>query len=148
MYASQLALKRKGLDSLKSVMIELGTEHGIFEYEFQSQEIMRGYLKTVMGQNGNQINDKEVKRLLEGMKNKGGQLIEVVQMIQDEARSYVEVKLDYEMALRFLDAEMTYTNIVTYPFASDKKSYPIIWLIVVVVTHAAFVFAIIVILFI
>ena len=147
MYEKQLTKKRAYLDSLKQVMIELGTEYGIFEYEFQSQEIMRGYLKTVMGQNGSQINTKEVERLLESMKNKSGQLIEVVQMIQDESRTYVEVKLDYEMAIRFLDAEMTYTNIVTYPFASDKKSYPIRWLIVVVVTLAALVFAMLVILF-
>ena len=69
-------------------------------------------------------------------------------MIQDESRSFVEVKLDYEMALRFIKADMTYSNIVTYPFIADKKSYPIRWLILVVVAVAAFIFSMLVILFI
>jgi hypothetical protein len=45
------------------------------------------------------------------------------------------------MALRFYNADMTYSNMITRPFVADKKSYPIRWLIVVVVTIAAFVFA-------
>lgn len=145
MYGSQLAFKRNTLDSLKQIMFRLGTEYGIFEYEYQSQEIMRGYLKTLMGSGADRVNSKEVKRLLTSMEQKGGQLIEVVQMIQDEARSYVEVKLDYEMALRFLKADMTFSNIVTYPFIADKKSYPIRWLVVVVVTLAVLVFSTVVI---
>ncbi len=148
MYGKQLAYKRNTLDSLKNVMIELGTEYGIFEYSTQSQEIMRGYLKTITGPNVERVNTKEVNRLLEGMQLKGGQLIEVVRMIEDEARTYTEVKLDYEMALRFYNSDMTYSNIVTYPYPADKKSYPIRWLIVVVGTLAAFVFAILVLLFI
>lgn len=148
MYADQLSRKRQNLDSLKQIMYELGTEYGLFEYEYQSQEIMRGYLKTLTGSGADRVNNKEVKRLLESMESKSGQLIEVVQMIQDESRSYVEVKLDYELALRFLNAEMTYSNIISEPFVSDKKSYPVRWLIVVVVTIAAFVFSLLAILFI
>ncbi len=148
MYSNQLEFKRQNLDSLKQIMFELGTEYGLFEYEFQSQEIMRGYLKTLTGSGADRVNTSEVKRLLENMEQKSGQLIEVVQMIQDESRAYVEVKIDYEMALRFIASDMTYSNIVTYPYVADKKSYPIRWLIVVVVSIAAFVFALLTILFI
>jgi len=148
MYSNQLEFKRQNLDSLKQIMFELGTEYGLFEYEFQSQEIMRGYLKTLTGSGADRVNTSEVKRLLESMEQKSGQLIEVVQMIQDESRAYVEVKIDYEMALRFIASDMTYSNVVTYPYVADKKSYPIRWLIVVVVSIAAFVFALLAILFI
>jgi len=141
MYAIQLEMKRNSLDSLKNLMIELGTEHGIIQYEYQSQEIMRGYLKTVYGNNGNQINSKEVNRLFNSMQNYGGQLVEVVKMIENEAISYVNIKEDYEMALRFVNADLTYTNIVTYPFPADKKAYPVRWIIVVIVALAAFVLA-------
>lgn len=147
MYQKQLALKRATIDSLKQIMFTLGTKYGIFEYDYQSQEIMRGYLRTLTGQGADRINTKAVNRLLNSMEQKGGQLIEVVQMIQDESRTYVETKLDYELAVRFLKANMTYSNIVTYPYVTDKKSYPIRWLIVVIVAIAAFVFAMIVILF-
>jgi hypothetical protein len=147
MYGKQLDYKRETLDSLKNIMIELAEDYGIFEYSSQSQEIMRGYLKTITGPNVERVNTKEVNRLLQGMQLKGGQLIEVVRMIEDEARTYTEVKLDYELAWRFYNADMTYSNIVTYPYPADKKSYPIRWLIVVIATLAAFVFAMLVLLF-
>jgi uncharacterized protein involved in exopolysaccharide biosynthesis len=147
MYKEQLRRKRVVLDSLKQVLYVLGTEYGLVEYSVQSQEIMRGYLKTVYGNNARDINTKEVKRLLDNMEIKSGQLIEVVQMIQDESRTYVEVKLDYEMNVRFLHANMTYANVVTSPFVADKKSYPVRWIVVVVASLAAFIFALLVILF-
>jgi hypothetical protein len=147
MYGKQLEYKRATLDSLKNIMIVLGEEYGIFEYSTQSQEIMRGYLKTITGPNVERVNTREVNRLLQGMQLKGGQLIEVVRMIEDEARTYSEVKLDYEMAWRFYNSDMTYSNIVTYPYPADKKSYPIRWLIVVIATLAALVFALLILLF-
>jgi len=147
MYESQLLQKRQVLDSLKQILYVLGTEYGLIDYSATSQEIMRGYLKTVYGGNAKDINTKEVKRLLDNMEIKSGQLIEVVQMLQNESRAYVDIKLDLEMNVRFLNANMTYSNIVTYPFVSDKKSYPVRWIIVVIVSLAAFIFALLVILF-
>jgi len=141
MYANQLEYKRANLDSLKKELFILGTEYGIFEYQYQSQEIMRGYLRTLTGQGADRINSKEVQRLLDNIEQKGGMLIQLVQMVQSESQAYVDVKQDYEMALRFYNADMTYSNIITSPYVPDKKSYPIRWLIVVVVTIAAFVFA-------
>lgn len=148
MYGDQLKQKRAGLDSLKSELYRLGTEEGLLEYESQSQEIMKGYLGTIDGSNSSRINKKEVDRLRKSMEKGSGQLIELVQMIEFEAAAYVEVKLDYEMAQRFYNAELTYSNIVSPPYPSDKKSYPIRWLIVSLVTIAAFVMSLLVIFFI
>jgi hypothetical protein len=122
-------------------MIELGTKHGIIEYEFQSQEIMRGYLKTIYGSNSSQINSKEVDRLFTSMQNYGGQLVEIVKMIENEAISYVTIKEDYEMTWRFINSDLTYANIITSPFPADKKTYPVRWLVVAVVSLAAFILA-------
>ncbi|MDP2722411.1 MAG: hypothetical protein Q8O72_06630 [Bacteroidales bacterium] len=141
MYGEQLARKRTTLDSLKTILYTLGTEQGIIEYGSQSQEIMRGYLKTVDNNNGSGINTKEVERLMKNMEKASGQLIEVVQMLRDEAGSYVNIKLEYEMAVRFYNAKMTYSNIITYPYPSDKKSYPVRWLVVVIGSLATFIFA-------
>lgn len=148
MYNIQLTKKRIVLDSLKNILYKLGTEEGLIEYGFQSQELMRGYLGTIDGGNQSKINSKEVERLLANMEKGSGQLIEVVQMLQHEARSYVDVKIDYEMAIRFYDSNLTYSNIITYPFPSDKKSYPIRWLIVAIASLASFVMALMIIFFI
>jgi len=147
MYSIQLENKRNVLDSLKLILYKLGTEEGLIEYGYQSQELMRGYLGTIDG-NQSKINSKEVERLLKNMEKGSGKLIEVVQMIQDEARTYVDVKLDYEMAMRFYNSNLTYSNIVTYPYPSDKKSYPIRWLIVAIISLASFVMALMIIFFI
>ncbi len=144
MYERQLARKRGILDSLKKIMYKLGTENGIFEYDYQSQEIMRAYLGALDG-NPAKINTKEVKRLVKGMQEHSGQLVEVVEMIQNEAANYVDVKQDYEMAQRFVNSNLTYSNIISYPFVPDKKTYPIRWLIVLGAAIAAFVFALFVI---
>lgn len=147
MYENQLNRKRMGLDSLKRELYRLGTEEGLLEYESQSQEIMKGYLGTIDGTNSSKINKKAVDRLRKNMEKGSGQLIELVQMIQYEASSYVTVKLDYEMAQRFYDAQLTYSNIVSPPYPSDKKAYPIRWLIVALVTFATFITALLVIFF-
>jgi capsular polysaccharide biosynthesis protein len=140
MYERQLARKRRILDSLKNIMYKLGTENGIFEYDYQSQQIMRAYLGS-LGGNPSKIKSKEVKRLVKGMQEHSGQLVEVVEMIQDEAANYVDVKQDYELAQRFVNSNLTYSNVVSYPYVPDKKSYPIRWLFVVGAALAAFVFA-------
>ena len=148
MYERQLSEKRASLDSLKKELIRLGTEEGLLEYESQSQEIMKGYLGTIDGSNSSKINKKEVDRLRKSMEQGSGQLIELVQMIEFEAASYVEVKLDYEMAQRFYFADLTYSNIVSPPYPADKKAFPIRWLIVAISTFAAFIMALLVIYFI
>jgi len=148
MFEVQLRKKRMGLDSLKRELYRLGTEEGLLEYESQSQEIMKGYLGTIDGGNNSKINKKEVDRLRKNMEKGSGQLIELVEMIEWETQAYVEVKLDFEMAQRFFDAELTYSNIVSPPYPSDKKSYPIRWLIVALVTIATFVTSLIIIFFI
>ncbi len=140
MYKEGLARKRHDIDSLKNLLSYLGTEKGVFEYQQQSREITEGYLGTTGG-NGSSINKKEATRLFKNMGEYGGMVLELAEMIRDEANVYVETKKDMELAERFLHSKMTYSNIITHPAVADKKSYPIRWLVVVIVGLAAFVFA-------
>ncbi len=144
MYAGQLARKRQDIDSLKNIMFELGTKYGIFDYEYQGKEITRAYLNALLT-NPAKAKSKEIRRLVNGMEQHSGQLIEVINMIENEAINYVTIKQDYEMAVRFIKSNLTYSNIVTYPFVPDKKAYPIRWLIVVIASLAVFTFALFVI---
>ncbi|PLX12932.1 MAG: hypothetical protein C0598_04900 [Marinilabiliales bacterium] len=146
MYRLQLEKKRHTIDSLKSILQDLGESYGIIEYNYQSQEIMKGVLGTYDGSVA-KINKKEVERLKNNMEKYSGKLLEVVEMIQNEASTYVLVKLDYEQALRFINADMTYSNIVSTPYVSDKKEYPVRWIIVAIAMLAAFMFSSFVIMF-
>ena len=145
-YQDQLDNKEKDLDSLKNILYKLGTEYGLYEYETQSEQITKGYLRTISGTNSSQINTKEVMRLKTNMEQKSGELHAVEQHIENESKNYGTVKLEYEMAKRFFTDKLTYTNVITEPYPADKKAYPVRWLIVLVTAFATFFLSLIVIL--
>lgn len=145
MYQELLRKKEASIDSLKKALYDLSVKEGLLAYEQTSEQIMIGYLKTVMGGSGS-VNTPEVKRLKENMEKYGGDLILLVESIKQEARTYADFKVEYEDALRFYNAKLTYSNVVTSPFPSDKKSYPIRWLIVSISVLMTFFFAVVVIL--
>lgn len=146
MYQKLLAQKEKNIDSLKQALYDLSVQTGLLGYDQSSEEIMRGYLRTVTSGAAAQINTAEVRRLKENMEKAGGQLILLVESIKNEARTYADFKVKYEDALRFYNADMTYCNVVTHPFPADKKSYPIRWLIVAMTFILTLFFSIVVIL--
>jgi len=143
-YAGQLKREQHAMDSLKNRLRELGTRHGIFEYDYQAQQIMKAYLGVVAGNPG-KINSKEAKRLAQNMGRYGGELVQLVKMLEDEASAYVNVKISFEKEYRHVVSNVTYTNVVTYPYVADKKTYPVRWLIVLVSMIAVFAFSIFVI---
>jgi capsular polysaccharide biosynthesis protein len=146
MYEKLLAKKQRDIDSLKRSLYNLSVESGLLGYDQSSEEIMRGYLRTVTSGAAGNINTSEVKRLKENMERKGGDLILITERIKHEANSYSAFKVEYEDALRFYNASLTYCNVITEPFPADKKSYPVRWLIVAMTFILTFFFSIVVIL--
>lgn len=146
MYAGLLAGKDRDIDSLKQALYELSVESGLLGYDQSSEEIMRGYLRTVTSGAASQINAAEVRRLKENMERVGGKMILLVESIKHEARTYADFKVKYEDAVRFYNADMTYCNVITRPFPADKKSYPVRWLIVAMTFILILIFSIVVIL--
>jgi hypothetical protein len=85
-------------------------------------------------------------RLKENIEQHGGELIEVVEALRNEAINFSLLKVDYANAVRFYTDELTYANVVTPPYPADKKSYPVRWLIVAFTMIATVFLAIILIL--
>lgn len=146
MYKTLLNEKQAQLDSLKKDLMILSQESGLLAYGPTSEEVMKGYLMTVMGSNKSNVNTKEVNRLKENMEELGGDLILITETIKHEAQTYAKFKVEYEDAWRFYNADLTYCNVITEPFPSDKKAYPIRWLIVVITALVTFFLTVIVIL--
>jgi capsular polysaccharide biosynthesis protein len=146
MYQKLLAKKEHDIDSLKLDLYNLSVQSGLLGYDQSSEEIMRGYLRTVTSGAANNINTSEVKRLKENMEKAGGDLILITESIKNEARTYTAFKVQYEDALRFYDAKLTYCNVITHPFPADKKSFPVRWLIVAMTFILTFFFSIVIIL--
>ncbi|MBN2639976.1 MAG: hypothetical protein JXR65_12915 [Bacteroidales bacterium] len=141
-YAGQMQRSRVYMDSLRNVLKDLGSK-GVFEYNYQSQQIMKAYLRTVsLPEN---VNSKAAKELMKNMGNLSGELIQTVQMLNNEAQKYIDVKISFESEYRHVVSNVSYTNVITHPFVSDKKAYPVRWIIVLVSVMAALAFAIVVI---
>lgn len=118
-----LELKKIEIDSAKAEMHSLTSTYGIYEILGQSQEITRGELRTVSGGGGN-INTKELDRLKEGMREKGGELWFLTNRIEDLANEYSELMLKNDVAVFDAHKDFTFINIVSPAKVADKKSYP------------------------
>lgn len=134
MYKRQLDEKQQFIDSLKNRMAEISTNYGVVEYESQSREVTRGYLKT---DGGTRVNQNGVDEMKANLEQYGPEIIALSTLIENENITYSQVKLDYEQELRFYNADMTFSNIISEPFVADKKAYPVRWVVVALCGLAA-----------
>lgn len=143
MYERYLARKSRELDSLQNRMRYLSTNYGLLEYEYQTQQVMKGVLGTLDG-NG-RVNRTEAERLRKNMEMYGGEMVMLQELIKQEAANYALIKKDYDRAWMDHDRRFTYSNIISHPQVADKKSTPIRWVIVLITTLSALFLAILVI---
>ncbi len=130
--SKRLELKKQEIDSIENILYDIRTKHGIIDYPNQSREVARGFLRTVDGDNAAQnINTKEVLRLKENIEKYGGLFTYYNDRYFDLIAEYGKIKMDYDEALMNYSKDITYANVITTPFPSDKKSYPVRWVIVV-----------------
>jgi len=137
--------KRFALDSIQKRIYKLATEYGLLDYKSQSEQVTKGFLRTVDGANASQINTSGVLELKENIEKKGAELLVLTELARSESDGYSEFKLDYDNALLSYNREYTHCSVITKPYVADKKSYPVRWIIVLLSAFAAFVFALIVI---
>lgn len=136
--------KQKEVDSIKQVLTDLGVKHGLFETNAQAREVTEGYLRTIDGSATN-INQRGVEKLKKALEEKSGEFMINETYLNGLMAGYSELKREYDLAYKNANRKFTYTNKVTSPFVSDKKAYPVRWLIVLYSVVAAVVLALIVI---
>jgi capsule polysaccharide export protein KpsE/RkpR len=64
------------------------------------------------------------------MESKGGEFRHLTELSDLFRTNYDKLLTEYERVYSDITKELTYTNVVVYPEVSDKKVYPIRWLIV------------------
>jgi capsule polysaccharide export protein KpsE/RkpR len=90
-------------------------------------------------------NPSSAKGVLENLKTKGGDFISLSGLYFAATDAFNKDKENYETALKDVTKQLTYSNYVSSPVPSDKKTYPVRWLIVLVSTVASIILAIVVI---
>jgi len=135
--------KRAEMDSMDILIKDLRVKYGLLDYPLQTRYATQSYLKT--SSSGHKSGDNEVNTMLKNLQEKGGEFVALNEHIWRIRGTYNDLKVQYENALRDVEKNLTYCNVVTSPFVADKKSYPVRWLIVAISTVSALIFSLIVI---
>jgi len=146
--STQLRQKENQIDSVTHLLSDLSSKYSIIDYESQAKEVTRGYLKTVDGTGSSNVNNKAVEQMKKNLEEKGNDFNILNNFLTGLIKQYVSLQTEYEVALRDVSKKLTYTNIVSSPIPSDKKVYPIRWLIVFLSTISAMFIAIMIIMYI
>ena len=124
----QMNLKRTQLDSLDTILHELRVKYGILDYNIQVKEVTKAYVK---GLNSGRPS-KDIDVMMRNLEEKGGEYYKAKVFYDGLLQAYTQVSNDYDNVQKELNKEFTYTYAVSDPAPSDKKSYPVRWLIVVI----------------
>lgn len=121
MLTNQLNEKAIYIDSLKNELNKITEGNNMLQYSYMSNDNSIAYLTNSNKATGN-VSDA----------------ISLVELISLESRSYVGLKGAIETELRFINSNMTYSNIISEPFVADKKYYPVRSFIVLLCGMSAF----------
>ena len=128
MYEKNLANKYSFIDSLKRDLAQIVGDGNMINYLYLS----KGNSIAYFGE-GNDNNPENIPNA-----------IALVELIASETEAYSEVRLEYEEEIREAAGEMSFINVVSYPFVADKKAYPVRWLIVALCGIGSFLLSILV----
>jgi capsular polysaccharide biosynthesis protein len=131
----QVKIKADQLDSLGRGLQELRVKYNILDYNIQVEQVTKGYMNALSG--GKASGLKDIDNLLRNLEEKGGDYYKMKVAYDGVLAGYNLVRNDYDNVLKELNKKFTYTYVVSNPTPSDKKSYPIRWLIVLISTVAA-----------
>ena len=132
-WKKQMDYKKKECDSLQNLSKSLSTEYGLLDYGNQTREVTRAYYQS--------SKNSDVSTAMKNMEEKGMELNAVNQHLNAALANYDELLIKYEDAMKDVNKQLTYSSMVTSPYVSDKKAYPVRWLIVLISCGAAFLFS-------
>lgn len=143
--ANEMARKEVEIGKFQDEMREYGTKYGIIHYDLQVEELTKGYVRFLADGKENSKSLEEIRTVLDNIKDKGGRYKELTSRLWNEIDSYNKLKNAYDAAYEEVKKEITYAQVVTSPFAADKKAYPVRWVIVVLTVISTLFLSIIVI---
>jgi uncharacterized protein involved in exopolysaccharide biosynthesis len=135
----QMNDKLRQIDSIEKRLQLLRKEYNILDYKIQVKEYTKGHVKEVTAGRGSSKND--ISTTLDNLKIYGGEYRLLNSYLLGLIKSYNTIKEEYDKSVSDLNKELTYANIVTNPVPAEKKSYPVRWLIVTIISISALLFS-------
>jgi hypothetical protein len=128
----QLEEKSKQIDSLELKINDLRVNFGILDYESQAENITKEIYKMLGRRSYDPDKLNELKKERDQLEQKGGEFERLRQSLYNLREEYSSIRLNYEQQYKELLRNKSYSNIVVNAYKSDKKVYPIRWLICVI----------------
>ena len=125
--------ERTKLDSVEARLRVLREQGGLLAYESQTEELTKGYVR-MLANGASEAQKKEVRAMMEELEHNGGEFRSLTDMADMFRINYDRLLTELERARNDMTKDLTYTNVVVYPEVSDKKVYPVRWLIVLIAT--------------
>lgn len=113
---------------------------GINDYESQAERLHEQLAKAIVDGKKNAV--KELEERIKILSKYGGAYVSIRDQLEYEKKQLTFLRGKYNEAKVDAEKELEHKFIVNNAFPAEKKSYPIRWLIVVVSTFAAFLFAV------
>jgi len=132
----EMAIAKHKLDSVETRLDQLRRETGLLDYDAQTEEVTRGYLRMQSGGASGAARE-EARGLLKALGVKGGEFRQLTELSTIFRDNYVARLNEVEKARTDVNKVLTYTNVVGYPEVADKKVFPVRWLIVLISTVSA-----------
>jgi capsular polysaccharide biosynthesis protein len=140
----QLDRKYAAIDTVGAKLNKVREETGIIDFNNQVPEVTRGYMTALATGRSSASDTKEIKKLYDNLVKKGADSYWIENQYNSLINEIDSVNTLYEINLSEYQKNITYSHIVESPFPSDKKAYPVRWLIVLFSAFSAVFFALLV----
>ncbi|NLA24746.1 MAG: hypothetical protein GX879_07245, partial [Bacteroidales bacterium] len=117
-------------------------EVGVFEFESQS-EVYHEQLAIALAK-GNIKGVQEIEKRLDILAKYGSQYTKLRDQLLEEVKKLSKIEAKYAEAKIDLEQDLPHKYVVSKAEVSEKKAFPIVWLIVLLSTFSAFLFGLIV----
>ena len=139
-----LSRNHKELDSIIKKLDEVRKDYGILDYKSQVPEITRGYMNALSSGKGSTSDAKKIQELYTNISKEGSKAIWYESRFNYLTGVIDSLNTEYNFYLSEYEKDITYSHVVEYPMPSDKKSYPVRWIIVAFSTISALFLALLV----
>jgi len=128
MLSDEVDVQQGWIDSLNNKMYQIKARTGIVDYDLQVERITEGYMK-LLEKNVQGSRMQEVELLMAGMRKDGANLRSMNLLVEYIAENMQETYEAKSMEYSKLVRKVSYANVVKSPEETDKKHWPVRWLI-------------------
>ncbi len=135
-FKQQMDYQRSVMDSLEAAISRLSTENRLLDYESQTRELIKGYIE-LSGKSSSSPALKEVREWLDNTQQSGSILRMLQNLSYFATIQHDQLARDYFKFREFEYRDVSYLDVVIEPEISDKKSWPVRWVVLAISVGAA-----------